>query len=121
MDPDTTTRDLQFVPVRYCVDFMCDGPAGPTLHKCTVLDWGIYVLHRRMIAQHGSGVGEQKVIAKIQESLDQTKKDAYLFMGNSKAHTQSFSVVGFYYPPRVKPASKRASQQQTLSLPGFDE
>ncbi|MCY0992145.1 hypothetical protein OV203_33720 [Nannocystis sp. ILAH1] len=118
VDVEATTRDLQFVPVRYHVDFTCQSVDGPKRHKCSVLDWGTYVLHRRMIAQHGSGVGERKVIDKIKENLDLTKKDAYLFMGNSKAHCQSFSIVGFYYPPL--PKQVRAQAPQTLSLPGLE-
>jgi hypothetical protein len=104
VDVDTATRDLQFVPVRYFVDFTCDGPAGPTMHKCSVLDWGVYVLHRKMYAKYSGGIAEQKVIDAITAKLDQTRKDAYLFMGNTKAHCQNFSIVGFYYPPRLKPA-----------------
>lgn len=120
VDPDEKTRDLQFVPVRYRVDFTCEGPEGPTLHKCTIFDWGLYVLHRKMVAQHGAGAGEQKVIEHIEKNLDQTKKDAYFFMGNTKPHPQNFSIVGLYYPPRAKPATTRA-MQQTLSFVGIDE
>lgn len=103
------------------MEFTREGPEGPTIHKCTIFDWGLYVLHRKMVAQHGSGAGERKVIEHIEKNLDQTKKDAYFFMGNTKPHPQSFSIVGLYYPPRAKPPSSRAKRHQTLSLPGLDE
>lgn len=116
VDEEAKTRDLQFVPVRYYVDFTCeDAEHGEKVHKCAVLDWGLYVLHRRMYAKYGGGTAEQKVIQKIEENLDQAKKDAYLFMGNTKAHCRNFSIVGFYYPPRPKPGKKpKQADQQKL-------
>jgi len=119
VDIETATRDLQFVPVHYHVDFTCDGPDGVKLHKCTVFDWGLYMLHRKMVAKYGSESGEQKVIDKIRDNLDPTTKDAYLFMGNTKAHCENFSIVGFYYPPRPKPSSQGKLRPSTLPLPGF--
>lgn len=110
VDVDTATRDLRFVPLRYCVDFVCEDEHGEKTHKCSALDWGLYILHRRMYAKHGGGIAEEKVLQKIRENLDQTKKDAYLFMGNTKSHCNNFSIVGFYYPPRSKKKATPANQ-----------
>jgi hypothetical protein len=57
------------------------------------------VLSRRQFAQRGGPQVERDVIAKLQELTDLRTKDLYLFLGNTKAHPQSFMVVGMYYPP----------------------
>ena len=114
VDPDTNTKDLHFVPVRYYVDFICDAPSGPSEHSCSVLDWGTYVLHRKMFAQHGGGIAERKVIEKIQSDCDPTKKDIYFFMGNTLSHVDNFSIVGFFYPPKRPTTGARKAVQGVL-------
>lgn len=106
VDPDSLVRDLAWVPVEYRVKFSCDDP-GCTGHDCSLLDWGIYVLHRRMFAQSGGSpqTAVDKVVQRIERCLDLTKRDAHLFMGNTKAHTQNFMIVGMFFPPIVPPPS----------------
>ena len=71
----------------------------------TILDWGIYVLSRRMYAKHPRSGGraeqaEQAVIAKLQDIFDESKHDTYLYLGNTKAHQGNFLIGGIFYPPR---------------------
>jgi hypothetical protein len=124
VDVEAVKKELVFMPVRYRIAFDCRG-AGCKGRDMQVLDWGMYVLSRKMYAQKGGSAGAEKaVIAKINEVTDAAKKDAYFFLGNMVAHPKSFMVVGFYYPPLVKPtkAAKKGSKKPGDSgpmLPGF--
>jgi len=118
VDAESETQDLQFMPVQYRACFRCDDPVCKTEHDLSILDWGIYVLSRREYATRGASMAEQKVIEKIEELLDPTKREPYLFLGNTKQHSQSFTIVGLFHPPIASaPTSKPSS---SLKLPGFD-
>lgn len=115
VDAETVTHDLKFMPVQYRACFVCDDPACSTEHDLSILDWGVYVLSRREYASRGPGMAEQKVIEKITETMDAAKRQPYFFLGNTKAHSRSFMIVGLFHPPVVK----RETLPATPLLPGF--
>jgi len=119
VDAETETKDLQFMPVQYRACFRCDDPMCTTEHDLSILDWGVYVLSRREYATGGAAVAERKVIEKIEELLDSTKREPYLFLGNTKAHSQSFMIVGLFHPP-IEKTPGPARPHPTLKLPGID-
>lgn len=102
VDVDAKTKDLQFMPVEYRVEFTCHGP-GCKGHDMSILDWGTYVLSRRMFSVGGAAHAEKQVLAKLKSTLDPTKRDLHFFLGNTRAHPGSFMVVGLFCPPRVEP------------------
>jgi hypothetical protein len=112
VDAETETKDLQFMPVQYRICFRCNDTACGTEHDCSILDWGLYVLSRREFAKRGPAVAEQKVVAKIEELMDPTKRDPFLFLGNTKGHSQNFMVVGLFYPPLEAPPKPSSTSQQ---------
>lgn len=112
VDVETKTKDLRFVPIQYRVSFLCEDPACVNGHDLSILDWGIYVLHRKQFAQRGGPQAERDVIGKLTEYTDPTRKDAYFFLGNTLAHPANFMIVGIYYPPIPKPVE--APKQQRL-------
>lgn len=115
VDAETETQDLQYMPVQYRACFRCDDPDCKTEHDLSILDWGVYVLSRREYAARGPAMAEQKVIEKIEELLDPSKRDPFLFLGNTKGHSQSFMIVGLFYPP-IEPAPKVAEPPRQGSL-----
>ena len=100
VDTETKTQDLQFVPIQYRAVFSCNDPACQSEHDLSILDWGIYVLHRKQYAQRGASQAEADVIDKLNEYTDQTRRDPYFFLGNTLAHPANFMIVGLYYPPK---------------------
>lgn len=114
VDAEARTKDLVFVPVQYRIQFLCEDRACSTEHDLSILDWGVYVLSRKMFAQKGAAGAERDVISKITELLDVRKRDGYLFLGNTKAHPQNFMVVGMFHPPRG--VEKPRPAQTTLPL-----
>lgn len=118
VDVEAETKDLVFMPVRYRVEFDCQGPDCRG-HDMSVLDWGTYVLSRRQYALKGKSLAERDVIAKLEEITDLEKKDAYLFLGNTLAHPTSFMIVGFYYPPVGKPTRAQRPPSPQTTLPGL--
>ncbi len=115
VDAETETQDLQYMPVQYRACFRCDDPDCKTEHDLSILDWGVYVLSRREYAARGPAMAEQKVIEKIEELLDPSKRDPFLFLGNTKGHSQSFMIVGLFHPP-IEPAPKVAEPPRQGSL-----
>lgn len=101
VDAEAKTKDLVFIPVQYRICFACEDASCAVEHDLSILDWGVYVLSRKMFAQKGAAMAERDVIAKVNELLDATKRDGYLFLGNTKAHPQNFMIVGLFHPPRV--------------------
>lgn len=102
VDAEALTKELRFMPVRYRVQFLCDDPACQTLHDMSILDWEIYVLSRKLYAERGAQRAERDVIRKLEQLVNPAKRDAYLFLGNTLPHPQSFMVVGLFCPPRER-------------------
>lgn len=119
VDAESETKDLAFCPVRYRAKFVCDDPSCATEHNLSILDWGLYVLNYNQFATRGAQTAEQKVVEKIQQLMDPTKRDPYLYLGNTKAHSHSFTIVGLFHPPIAKPAPERRGAD-VLKLPGID-
>jgi hypothetical protein len=118
VDPDSMAKELAFCPVEYRVKFTCDDSACTTEHDFSIRDWGLYVLDYNQWADRGGAVAEEKVVEKIQQLMDPTKRDPYFFLGNTKGHSQSFMVVGLFHPPLKKPTLK-AIPTATPMLPGI--
>lgn len=117
VDAETKTKDLVFVPIQYRICFVCNDngcTCQGSPHDFGILDWGVYALSRRVYAQKGAHGAERDVIAKIEQMMDFTKRDGHLFLGNTKAHSHNFSVVGLFTPPLVNESkeTKRASQTE---------
>jgi hypothetical protein len=101
VDVESTVKELTFIPIEYRVEFGCDDPACPG-HDMSILDWGTYQLGRKGFADGGAEKANRWVKQKLQEILDPTTRESYLFLGNTKAHPQNFMIVGFFYPPRQR-------------------
>lgn len=107
VDAESKIRDLAFVPVEYRAVFTCEDPVCATKHDMSILDWGLYVLHRRQFAKGGAAVAERDVIARVRTNMDRTKRESYFFLGNTKQHCRNFMIVGLFHPPLpVKPDSQ---------------
>jgi hypothetical protein len=105
VDVETKTQDLRFMGVQYRICFVCDDTActcQKSPHDCGIFDWGMYQLSRKLYAQNGPEYARAGVINKITELMDSTKRDGHFFLGNTKAHSHNFSVVGLFHPPLVK-------------------
>jgi hypothetical protein len=102
VDVDAKTRDLVLPGVEYRMRFLCADIACTTEHDMSVLDWGVYALSRKQYRLRGRQQAEHDVIAQLERSLDMTKRDAYLFLGNSLAHPRAFMIVGLFYPPIIQ-------------------
>ena len=119
VDAESETRDLAFCPVRYRVKFVCDDAACETEHDLSILDWGLYVLNYNQYADRGPDMAEKKVVEKVEQLMDPSKRDPYFYLGNTMAHSHSFMIVGLFHPPIAKPGRKKAEPDAPM-LPGID-
>jgi hypothetical protein len=103
VDVDSKTKDLSFMPVRYYAEFLCEDAACSTTHDMSVLDWGTYVLSRNEWIKKGAEGAKVSVINKLVERMDLNKRDAHFILGNTKAHPDSFMIVGLFAPPKIEP------------------
>jgi hypothetical protein len=117
VDAESETKDLAYMPIQYRARFGCDDPQCSGEHNLSILDWGVYVLSRRQYARGGAAKAERDVIAKVRAAMDPARVNPYFFLGNTKAHPQSFMIVGLFHPPKQHGSAKPESNK--LKLPGF--
>ena len=120
VDAESKTKDLAFCPVRYRAKFFCDDPVCPTEHDLSILDWGLYVLNYNQYVVRGAAMAEQKVVEKIEQLMDPSKRDAYFYLGNTMGHSQSFMIVGLFHPPLPPVSTRKKGREASLPLPGVD-
>jgi len=70
-------------------------------------------------------MAERDVIEKLEELLDPSKREPYFYLGNTKAHTRSFMIVGLFHPPKTsapRPGVGAIAEEDAgnLEAPGFD-
>jgi hypothetical protein len=120
VDAESETRDLAFCPVRYRAKFVCDDSACKTEHDLSILDWGLYVLNYNQYADRGADMAEKKVVEKIEQLMDPSKREPYFYLGNTMAHSHSFMIVGLFHPPIAKAVGKKRPDPGAPRLPGID-
>lgn len=86
-------KGLEFVSNRIRVNWLCHAP-GCAGHKMQILDWGTIQLQRKL--------GDREVLDKVRSVCDLEKHDLRFFLSNSHAHQCSFSIVGIWYPTKVR-------------------
>lgn len=97
--------DLEKIPYKFFYHFTDEDDKH---HKCSIIDWEISQLFRKMRnlsnAQTLKGKEEEaleKVRIKLEEEFLSPKLDLHFFMGNLKRYKNSFVVIGLVYPPRL--------------------
>lgn len=97
---DDNKLQIRALPFKYRYHFRCMDPTCRG-HKCSIIDWEAYELHRKMVHQHGEGVAFDKVKEMYVNTICGPDKDAFFFMGNMQKHPDSFLVLGTFYPRRA--------------------
>lgn len=108
--------DLEKIPYQFGYKFTeIDGAT----HRCTISDWEISQLYRgcrnRSRASTLDG-RESEALLKVRQKLEDeflSKKELYFIMGNLKNHSDSFMIIGIFYPPKTTPQN---AVQTSLSL-----
>ena len=104
---------------RFQIRFQCADDRCVTPHNLSVLDHEISALYYRCLkAEANRDVAAKMVVQKLEE-VSGLKKDLYLFLGNSKAHPQSFSIVGLWYPKKKKEKKTRRTEATPPLFPGM--
>jgi hypothetical protein len=109
---------VEALPFKYRYTFRCTNPSCKG-HRCSIIDWEAYELHRKMRRQWGDEGAVEKVRQMYADYICGPDKDTYFFMGNMQAHPGSFLVLGAFYPPlsgsptlfefqRMKPVEREA-------------
>jgi len=89
-------KDLYILPVRIMVEFSCNDP-GCTGHKMSLLDWEFGQLYRKVIK---SADWQEKIRSKVLDEIFAESRDTHIILGNMVSHPRSFSVLGFFWPPK---------------------
>lgn len=95
---DDKKLKIEPLPFKFRYLFRCTDPSCKG-HKCSIIDWEAYELHRKMIAKWGRDVAFEKVRQKYVDDICGPSKETYFFMGNMQRHPESFLVLGAFYPP----------------------
>jgi len=89
-------KDLYIMPIRIMIEFACHDP-NCTGHKMSILDWEFGQLYRKVIK---SADWQEKIKSKILDVIFSESRDTHMILGNMVSHPQSFSVLGFFWPPK---------------------
>ncbi len=90
-------QKVEALPFKFRYHFRCLDPSCRG-HKCSIIDWEAYELHRKMVVVHGEQTAVEKVRQKYVDDLCGADKETYFFMGNMARHPDSFLVLGVFYP-----------------------
>lgn len=86
-------KSLAYLEDRIRIEWVCHG-AGCKGHKMQVLDWEVAELHRKH--------GDEKALQKVREVCDLNEYATQFFLGNFYLHPTAFTIVGLWYPKRVR-------------------
>jgi hypothetical protein len=89
-------KDLYIMPIRIMIEFSCND-SNCTGHKMSILDWEFGQLYRKVIK---SVDRQEKIKSKIIDEIFAESRDTHIILGNMVSHPQSFSVLGFFWPPK---------------------
>lgn len=89
-------KDLYIFPVRIMIEFSCNDP-GCTGHKMSILDWEFAQLYRKVIK---TADWQEKIKSKILDEIFAENRDTHITFGNMVSHPQTFTVLGFFWPPK---------------------
>jgi hypothetical protein len=88
-------KELHFVPNRVRIDWLCQAQGCPG-HSMQVMDWEVVELQRKK--------SDQDAVEAVQKHMDLDKYAVRFFLGNMHLHPTRFTIVGLWYPKRVKDA-----------------
>lgn len=97
--------DLEKIPYKFFYKFRDSSGKN---HKCSIIDWEISQLYRKMRDNSTKGTIEEcerEALEKVRVKLEDDfliKRDLYFLMGNLKRYPNSFVIIGLIYPPFVK-------------------
>lgn len=96
--------DLEKIPYQFVYQFTDQDNVS---HKYSISDWEIMQLYRkcREMSIFSGLQAEQAALEKVKQRLENDflkNKDLYFIVGNLKNHSQSFMIIGLFYPPLVK-------------------
>lgn len=109
-DGDDPRIPLQFVPYTLRYQFRCDDSRCKG-HDMEALDWEASEALRNWPRKYGPEVWESKVRQKFLDEM--LERDTQFYMGTMKGKPWVWTIIGIYYPPRLKDAPLQA---RTLPL-----
>lgn len=86
-------RSLDFVSDRIQIEWNCFG-ASCKGHRMQILDWEVSELLRRK--------GSAKALEKVRQICNLDEYALKFFLGNLAQHPTAFTIVGLWYPKKVK-------------------
>lgn len=98
-----TVKPLDWVPYRFQVEFRCEDEPAETIHRMGMLKWGLHELYRKYKYESAETISE-KVLGKMREELDMSKRDIFLFLGTFRERLYQFGLMDSASPP--KPAKE---------------
>lgn len=98
-----TVKPLDWVPFRFQVEFRCKDGSAETSHKMGMLKWGLHELYRKYKNDPVETISD-KVLSKMRDELDMSKRDVFLFLGTFRERLFHFGLMDSASPP--KPAKE---------------
>lgn len=106
--------ELEKIPYKFFYKFT---DMEDVQHSYSISDWEILQLYRNCRDRSSANTlegREEEAIIQVKQKLNDdflSKKDLYFIVGNLKSHSNSFMIIGIFYPSKTEPP-----KHQTLSL-----
>jgi len=65
----------------------------------SILDWEFAQLYRKVFE---SVDWQDKIMSKILDEIFADNRDTHIILGNMVSHPQTFTVLGFFWPPKIQ-------------------
>ena len=96
-DEDLEVEPIRHPDFRFKVKFESGGRAS----DMTIHDWEVDALYfNRLLAGRSPQRTRDEVIEHLSDTICSAKRDTHFFLGNSKAHQRSFTIVGLWWPKK---------------------
>jgi hypothetical protein len=92
---------IDFPEARFVVSWRCQDPRCQS-HKMGIENWGLHELYRKYSNETD---GKTRVLDKMRQELDLSKRDVYFFLGTLRGRQWQFGLMGTYSPKKMKQLS----------------
>jgi len=93
-------KPLEKIPLRFAYSFFCNDPQC-TGHKLSITDWEAGAAYRNFKMKYGR---DWETYFRKKLEFDMTYNfDTYFYVGTTRAHPDTWIIVGLFYPKKEKP------------------
>lgn len=96
---------LEKIPYKFHYVFRCEDCRAAQPHRCSVVDWELGALYRRLAREGDEARTLRKIRERWLEDICAPTNDVRFFVGNQLRHPAAFMILGYMRPAKDPQAS----------------